>query len=54
MPLQGTNGEFVFSGRMINVHGLVIDKNGMVFIIGKDVNITVDFITMTATVTPKK
>jgi len=53
MPLRGTNGEYVFSGRMIGVHGLVIDRGGNVFIIGKDVDVSIDLLNMTVTVTPR-
>jgi hypothetical protein len=41
-PLKGQNGEFIFSGKDINVHGMVIRPDGSIAIIPKDCTITPD------------
>ena len=48
--MRGTNGEYIFSGGTVNVHGIVITKEGQVFVIGKGTTITYNFQTGLATV----
>jgi hypothetical protein len=49
--LRGTNGEYVFSGGNFGVEGLVIDQAGRTYLIGRQVDVSIDLRTQRVTVT---
>jgi hypothetical protein len=42
-PFRGQNGEYIFSGGQINVHGMIILDDGTILRIPHDATITPDF-----------
>jgi hypothetical protein len=51
MPMRGPKGEFIFTGEFPGVHGLVIEANGTMRVIGREVGlINANVVDRTATV----